>query len=106
MTTKKRLTLKDLKEIIGEELTFGNSLRAERESREMSRKAFGELLGISVQSLYDLEHGRKIPSPERAAKIATLLEFNIAPWVQLALKDELRSKNLKLDISVTNQEIA
>lgn len=102
MTTKKRITLKGLNSIIDEKSTFGSNLKAERESREMTRKDFSELLNISIQSIADLEHERKIPSPERAAKIADQLGEPIAYWVELSIRDQLAKQNLNLDVKVTD----
>lgn len=101
MTTKnKRLTLNDLNSIIGERATFGNSLKAERNSRDMSRREFSALLGITIQSLADIEHGRRIPTPSRAIKIATLIEEPAAYWVQLALQDQLNESKIDLVVTV------
>ncbi|MCO4755925.1 MAG: helix-turn-helix transcriptional regulator [Bacteriovoracaceae bacterium] len=102
MTIKKRITLDGLDKIIGERPTFGNNLKAERESREMTRREFSQLLNISIQSIADLEHERKIPSPERAAKIADQLGEPIAYWVELSIKDQLAKQNLKLDVKITD----
>jgi predicted transcriptional regulator len=46
----------------GETLDF---LLAHREGEEFTQKEMAELLGISKQSLYDLEKGRRIPSPAK-----------------------------------------
>ena len=92
MSTEEILDLNDLKEMLGEELTFANALMAERKSREMTKKDFSDLLGIGIQSLYDLEYGRKTPTPEYAAKIVKKLDFDTASWVELALSDKLRSR--------------
>lgn len=97
----KRLTKKDIDSIIGDEPTFANSLKAERESLGMSRKDFCKMLDITVQSLYDLEHGRRIPSPERAARVARQIGEPEAYWIQLALNDELKSKSLNFDVKVS-----
>jgi DNA-binding XRE family transcriptional regulator len=67
MTTKKRLSTNDLRSMIGN-LTFGRALKSERESRNMARSDFGKILGITIQSLADLENERRIPSPARAVK--------------------------------------
>jgi transcriptional regulator with XRE-family HTH domain len=54
-------------------MTFADMLRAWREAEEMSQTAFAKKVGLSVQNLNDLEKGRRIPSPSRAAKIAKRL---------------------------------
>ena len=72
MGTKKHYTVSDLEKEFGP-LTFGNSLEAYRLSEELTQKQFAKKLGITAQSLCDLEKGRRIPSVERAAKIAKKL---------------------------------
>ncbi len=54
-------------------LTFGNALESYRKGEELSQSALAKVLGISPQSLCDLEKGRRIPSVKRAAKIAQLI---------------------------------
>ena len=50
-------------------LTFGNALASYRMGEEKSQRAFADFLGISPQSLCDIEKERRIPSPSRAAKL-------------------------------------
>lgn len=99
-TEKKRLSLKDLDLLIDEPVAFGNSLKAERQSRGMTRREFSELLNITIQSLADLEQGRRIPSAERAAKIAEQIKQPIAYWIQLAFQDQLNQKQISLHVTV------
>lgn len=82
-------------------LTFGNSLASYRKGEEISQKEFAKLLGISQQSLCDIEKERRIPSPSRAAKIAKILKEPAAFWIQLALQDTLRKENIDLEVSVS-----
>lgn len=81
-------------------LTFAKVLEAHRLGEEMSQKHFAELLGISQQSLCDLEKGRKIPSPERAARIAEKLDEPADYWIKLSLQDMLRAQHLDYDVSL------
>jgi len=81
-------------------LTFGNALSSYRLGENKGQKEFAAFLGISAQSLCDIEKERRIPSPRRAAKIAEQLEEPIAFWVQLALQDMLRKEELDLSVSV------
>lgn len=101
MSTMGRTNLKKYRKEIGD-ITFAIALKSERESQELTRKDFCKFLDISIQSLYDLEHGRRIPTPGRAAKIARQIGEPEAYWVELALKDELKACNLKLNISVSS----
>lgn len=100
MTTK-YLTVKELESELKTPISFASSLKSERLSREMTRKEFSKLLGISIQSLADIEHSRRIPSPERALKIATQIGEPIAWWVQLSLQDHLREKKIDLNVLVS-----
>lgn len=99
MTTKHYGT-SDLERDFGV-LTFGNSLASYRKGEEISQKEFAKLLGISQQSLCDIEKERRIPSPSRAAKIAKILQEPAAFWIQLALQDTLRKENIDLEVSVS-----
>lgn len=79
-------------------LTFGRMLRSWRVNDEMTQTAFAKRLGISVQNLNDLEHGRRIPSPTRAAKIAKKLGLPEQGLVALALRDSLWAEGLKYEV--------
>jgi DNA-binding XRE family transcriptional regulator len=48
------------------------------------------MIGISSQSLCDIENGRRTPSSKRAAIIAQKIGEPEAVWVRLALQHELR----------------
>lgn len=99
MTTKQVYGTSELTKDFGE-LTFGNALSSYRLGENISQKEFAEFLGISAQSLCDIEKERRIPSPGRGAKIAKKLGEPIAFWVQLALQDMLKTENLDLSVSV------
>ena len=99
MTTKHTYGTSELAKDFGN-LTFGNALSSYRLGENKSQKEFAKFLGISAQSLCDIEKERKIPSPNRAARIANKLEEPIAFWVQLALQDMLNEEELELSVSV------
>jgi transcriptional regulator with XRE-family HTH domain len=80
--------------------TFAKLIESYRLADELSQKDFAKQLGISQASLCDLEKGRRIPSPERAASIAKKLNEPIEFWVELALQDQLNNAGLKLKVSV------
>ncbi|MBU1193321.1 MAG: helix-turn-helix domain-containing protein [Proteobacteria bacterium] len=98
MTTKKYGT-KKLREEFGP-LTFGNALEAYRLTEEITQADFAKLLGISAQSLCDIEKGRRVPTPKRAAKIAKQIEQPENFWIQLAFQDMLRKEELNYTVSV------
>jgi transcriptional regulator with XRE-family HTH domain len=91
--------LEELRKEYGQ-LTFGNALESFRKCEEMSQKEFALKLGISPQSLCDIEKGRKIPSPSRAVKIAHLIDQPEKFWIQLSLQDMLRQDSLDYKVSV------
>lgn len=99
MSTKKQYGTSELANDFGE-LTFGNALISFRLGEHKNQKEFAKMLGITAQSLCDIEKERRIPSPNRASKIAKKLGEPIAFWVQLALQDMVRKEKLHLMISV------
>ena len=82
-------------------LTFAKVLESHRLGEEMSQKEFAELLAISQQSLCDLEKGRKIPTPERAARIAEKLEEPADYWIKLSLQDMLRAQHFNYEVNLS-----
>ncbi len=99
MTTKGQYGTSEMARDFGG-LTFGNALSSYRIGEEKSQREFAGFLGISPQSLCDIEKERRIPSPSRAAKIARQLGESESFWVQLALQDMLRKENLDLVVSI------
>ena len=101
MNTKKRVKYgtKEVTKDFGE-LTFAQVLLAHRQGEGLSQADMAEELGISRQSLCDLEKGRKIPSPSRAAKIARILGMLPESFIELALQDQLRSEKLNFTIKI------
>jgi transcriptional regulator with XRE-family HTH domain len=81
-------------------LTIANLLEAHRLADDMSAREMARLLGISPSSLCDLEKGRKIPTPKRAAEIARKLGTSEKLWIQISLQDQLDQQGFKLKVSV------
>lgn len=81
-------------------LSFGGMLESHRLSEEISAKDMAKQLGISASSLCDLEKGRRIPSPLRAALIAKKLGYPEKIWVKASLQDQLDQQGLNLIVSV------
>lgn len=81
-------------------LTFARVLHAWRTADEYTQTAFAKKLGISVQNLNDLEKGRRIPSPTRAAKIAKKLGIPEAPLIALSLRDSLARDGFKYTVQL------
>lgn len=81
-------------------MSFADMLKAWREAEDMSQTAFAKKVGLSVQNLNDLEKGRRIPSPSRAAKIAKKLGLPQMGLIQLALKDSLVKEGFDYDVKL------
>lgn len=81
-------------------LTFGSFLHAWRQSEEMSQTRFAKKIGLSVQNLNDLEKGRRIPSPTRAARVAKKLGLPEKGLIQLALRDSLAKVGFRYEVKL------
>ncbi|PWU20952.1 MAG: XRE family transcriptional regulator [Bdellovibrio sp.] len=81
-------------------LTFGGLLRAWREGEEMTQTAFAKRIGLSVQNLNDLEKGRRIPTPTRAAWIAKKLGLPQVGLIELAIRDSLAKEGFKYEVKL------
>ncbi len=81
-------------------LTFGALLKAWRQGEDLSQTAFAKKVGLSVQNLNDLEKGRRIPSPSRAARIAKKLGLPEMGMIQLALRDSLVKEGFHYEVKL------
>ena len=95
-------TLKYLENLIGEKLTLGSFVLAIRQGEELSQVEFAKILGVSRQVLCDLEHGRRIISPKKAAEYAELLGYSKKQFVRLCLQDMIDRDNLGLVVEIEN----
>ncbi len=103
MTTKrsKGSSVGDLeRKILGGPLTFGEAVEALRVRDERSQVEFAKKLGISRQYLCDVEKGRRLVSPEQAARFARAFGHPAQVLVQLALQDAVHAGGLKLKVAV------
>jgi len=103
MTTKKLsgYSASSLEEqILGGPLTFGAAVEGLRVGEELSQAAFARKLGVSRQYLCDVEKGRRLASPEQAARFAKAFGHPPNVLVRLALQDSIRASGLKLKVSV------
>jgi len=101
MTTKKKSeTLKFLEDLAGRPLTLGGLLESIRLSEELSQAAFAKKLGISSSHLCDIEKGRKVVSPERAARFAKVLGRSREQFVRLSLQEMVDDAGLKMRVEV------
>ena len=103
MNTKRQYSLKDFEKEYGP-LTFGEALESYRLGEEISQVKMAKKFEMSPQSLCDIEKGRRVPTPKRAAKIARIIGEPEMFWVKLALQDELRKENLNFAVTLTPYE--
>lgn len=95
-------TLKYLENLMGEKLTLGSFILAIRQGEELSQVEFAKTLCISRQVLCDIEHGRRIISPKKAAEYADLLGYSKKQFVRLCLQDMIDRDHLGLIVEIEN----
>ncbi len=99
MSIKKWHGIEDLEQRFGR-MTVGMFLRAFRESESLSQAQYARTLGLSRANLCDLERGRKLISPERAAKLAKKIGVPEKVLIQLAIQDSLHEAKLKYTVEL------
>lgn len=103
MTTRKSKGSSErefVESLLGGPLTFGMAVEALRGRDELSQVLLAKRLGISRQYLCDVEKGRRLVSPEQAARFAKAFGHPSHVLVQLALQDAVRESGLKLKVTV------
>jgi transcriptional regulator with XRE-family HTH domain len=100
MTTKGPVDAKALLEELDGPLTFGEALRSIRVCDEETQEHFAARLGISKQHLCDLEKGRRMVGPARAASWGKLLGYGEATFVRLALRALLEAEGVPYDVKI------
>ncbi len=101
MSTRiKSATMKYLEQTAGRPLTLGGLLESIRLGEEMSQAAFARKLGVSASHLCDIEKGRKVVSPERAARFARALGRSPEQFVRLSLQELVDEAGLKMKVDV------
>jgi transcriptional regulator with XRE-family HTH domain len=101
MSTKKKSDATQfLEKLTGGPLTMGELLRALRKSEGRTQEEFASYLEITKQHICDIEKGRKLVSPSRAALFAKRLGQPAAFFIQVALQEELRNAGLKIKVRV------
>ncbi|HRD71388.1 MAG TPA: helix-turn-helix transcriptional regulator [Legionella sp.] len=102
ITKNTKETLEYLENLIGEKLTLGSFILAIRQGEELSQVEFAKALGVSRQVLCDIEHGRRIISPKKAAEYAELLGYSKKQFVRLCLQDMIDRDHLGLIVEIEN----
>lgn len=100
MATKKSGTMKFLEALSGRPLTLGGLLESMRIGEGLSQVAFARKLGVSPSHLCDIERGRKVVSPERAARFARILGRSPEQFVRLSLQGLVDEAGLKMKVNV------
>lgn len=100
MSTKKSNAIRFLEGVRGSPMTFGELIESVRSTDEVSQVVLAKKLGVSRAHLCDIEKGRRIVSPERAAKFAKVLGYPEEIFVSIALQEQLDRAKLKLKITV------
>ena len=101
MSTKRNSeTMKYLERVAGRPLTLGGLIESIRLSEEMSQTAFARKLSISPSHLCDIEKGRKVVSPERAARFARILGRSPEQFVRLSLQELVDEAGLKMRVNI------
>jgi len=101
MSTKtKSNTMKYLEQVAGRPLTLGGLIESIRLGEEMSQNAFARKLGISPSHLCDIEKGRKVVGPERAARFAKILARSPQQFVRLSLQELINEAGLKMRVNI------
>lgn len=100
MRTKKSSTMKFLEDTAGRPLTLGGLIESIRLGEEISQIVFAKKLGVSPSHLCDIEKGRKVVSPERAARFAKVLGRSPEQFVRLSLQELVDEAGLKMNVYV------
>ena len=95
-----RVDALELLESLHGPMTLGDMIWSLRDCDEVSQAAFAKTLGVSRSHLCDVEKGRKVVSPERAAAWAKVLGFPPTVFVKLALQEQLDRAGVKMNVEV------
>ena len=93
-------TMGFLEKVSGGPLTLAKLIRSIRVGEELTQAELAATLRISKQHLSHIENGRKLVSPERAARWASLLGQSESQFIRLALQDELHRAGLRYIVTV------
>lgn len=76
-------------------LDIGAKIRTSREQKGLSRKAFGDLVGISEAKVQAIEIGKQRVDHETLANIVQAMELDIAWLLSLKVLPTFHASNLK-----------
>ncbi len=92
--------VKFLEKVTGGPLTLSRLLQSIRMGEDVTLAEFAKRLDISRQHLCDIEKGRKVVSPERAARFAEVLGYSKEQFVMLSLQAILDEADIRLKVEV------
>ncbi len=100
MNTKSQKSdaIKLLEGLRGGPFTFGLMIESFRKCDEVTQEQLAHKMGISKAHLCDIEKGRRMVSPERAAKFARVMGYMMEQFVAVAIEDQLRKAGLKMKV--------
>ncbi len=101
MATKKSEAIKFMEKLCGGPLTMAMIMKSHRLCEEMTQEKYAKQLGLSKQYLCDIEKGRRLVSPQLAAKIAKKTGYSVELYVKIAIEDLLRQQGLKYEVRVS-----
>ena len=102
MSTRKKMSRarQYLADLRGGPLSFGQMIESLREADGISQAELARKLKISRAHLCDIEKGRRVIVPKRAAELARILGYSIDQFVAVALEDELRSAGIPRKVTL------
>ena len=103
MTTKRNNSIRAdefLEALTGGPLSLAQALLAIRQAEGWSQAEMGQRLGLGRAHVCDIEKGRRLVSPGRAARFARILKHSEIQFVRLALQDQLRQSGIEMTVSV------
>lgn len=97
---KKSDAMRFMEKLTGGPMTFAKLMQSTRLCEETSQADFARKLGISRARLCDIEKGRRLVRPERAAMFARKLGYPQQYWVEIVLQDQLNASGLKFNVII------
>jgi len=94
--------MKYLERVAGRPLTLGGLIASIRLGEEMSQTAFARRLDVSPSHLCDIEKGRKVVGPERAARFAKILGRSPEQFVRPPLQALINEAGLKMSVHIVS----
>lgn len=76
-------------------MTFGRSLRAWRESEEVSQDQLAQTVGLSKTAISRFENGHDFPSADTLVLLADALDADQAMWTVYIVRDMVAKKGFE-----------